>query len=113
MDRPSPTDPPEDPVNRIASFLAPTASASATADGASRLSRLDNDLAALLDSYRKDPEGNHTTQIVDFANLYLGGVEKALWGMAIPINAKLPHEPILECMVRDLKRHLSGTSTGA
>ncbi len=112
MDRPSPTDPPEDPVNRIASFLAPKVFAATPTDGDSLLSRLGKDLVALLDSYRNDPEGNHTTQIVDFANRYLGGVEKALGVMAIPI-AKSQHDPILDCMVRDMNRHLSGTSTSA
>jgi hypothetical protein len=118
MDRPLPTDPPDEPVNRIAWAMEPKASKAVPS-----LQGLDQAKAegfsALLTLYKADPEGEHREELLAMAKKQFGGVETALmfFNMLSKTLDGIPHESvnianknakIIQRIARELQRLLEG-----
>lgn len=119
MDRPVPTDPPEEPVNRIAWAMEPGAheppaeippvepvEACETADS------LQQDLEVLLQQYASFPEVDHLPELLVFVKHHMNDPESALMfldmiskSMAAPLAAS-GNVAVFQLMIQDLQRHL-------
>ena len=88
MDRPLPTDPPDEPVNRIAWALEPEVEPlpSPPRPVSSLVGKVDSELAIWMDKdlerilalYTVNPLGEHQAELLKFANRYCGGPKRAI-----------------------------------
>ncbi|MDB6117444.1 MAG: hypothetical protein JWO08_1225 [Verrucomicrobiaceae bacterium] len=109
MDRIGPTDPPDEPVNRVAGAIAKMeAKAGASLarfsqeqlrEEIAKLARMREDFAALLNVYHTDPQGNHRAA-VQYATTHFNGPKDLLF--MLRMIAQKHSDPLTKVMIEVL-----------